>query len=983
MCSIYSAYGAPSFCYNFDEASGTTLLDGSGSGDNGTISTNGVTYLGAGLTIDGAAAETGDGKTGSMTSGFKPAAGSFSLSFFVDVRSNAKNHARLAATGAPAHSSPASGWFIGVDAVSGNDIYAGMGYGSGNVDFGDLPLALDTPANVTLTYNAATELATLCVRTTSSPKCAIQTLPAAYVSSGNPVTFGGGSQYAAANATFDEAAYYSGVVLTQEQIGVIGGYTSSGGMCPIYGASGALSSCYEFGEASGTTLRDSAGTGHNGAISTSGIAYHVAPLTTNSAYAETTGGYSGSMTSGFDPPSGSFSFSFFVDLLANADNFARLAATGSPELGSPAAGWFIAANTNSSNSIFADMGYGSGNVAFGNFPLALNTPSNVTLTYNAANNVATLCVGRASPACVTQTLAAPYVASGNPIVFGGGSQYSPASATFDEAAYWQNTVLTTTQIGTIAGYAAPAPTPSPTPVPTTTPAFNDWPTYGYDAQRSGFNPNTAQISPATIANGGLHLAWHIANGGGQTQPVIATNVGGHQALVITSNENSMSAYDGLTGATVWGPTALQSQNLKECGIASVGGTAYYDAALGALFVVNGNGSSPNHVILYELNVTNGGIISQVDVTPALLPGEGVYGHTAITFANGLLYLGTSSNCEDASWRGRVVAVNPSTMTVRDTFFTTYGVGGNDYGGGGVWAWGGVSADASGNIYTGSGNAETPDTINSGTEAAPFVSTTDEQAGYGEHLVKLSSDLATVEGSNYPGFNFQIGYSDLDYTGTPVLFQPSGCDLQSATQGKGGTLVVNDTTNLSTSTSYQLSEPSGLADYIGNPGYSPGTGLLYAAVASSQDGSLEPPGMVAFQFPSCSSSILWHARFGPDSFAYESAGAEPRSAPTVTAGGVVFMGTPCTSNGSGGCGTPGALNGALWAIDASTGTVLGGGNPVLVTPDNIRMAPSADGLWLWLFDNSGNLFGMTVDPSVRAISLRPGHHLAPRTRFPRL
>ena len=266
------------------------------------------------------------------------------------------------------------------------------------------------------------------------------------------------------------------------------------------------------------------------------------------------------------------------------------------------------------------------------------------------------------------------------------------------------------------------------------------------------------------------------------------------------------------------------------------------------------------------------------------------------------------------------------MQIADTFYTTYGQGGN-WGGGGIWSYGAASADANGNVYTSTGNAETNSAVKQ-TIPAPVATTTDEQAGYGEHLVKLSSDLATVEGSNYPGFNFQIGYSDLDYTGTPVLFQPSGCDLQSATQGKGGTLVVNDTTNLSTSTSYQLSEPSGLADYIGNPGYSPGTGLLYAAVASSQDGSLEPPGMVAFQFPSCSSSILWHARFGPDSFAYESAGAEPRSAPTVTAGGVVFMGTPCTSNGSGGCGTPGALNGALWAIDASTGTVLGGGNPVL-------------------------------------------------------
>jgi hypothetical protein len=343
-----------------------------------------------------------------------------------------------------------------------------------------------------------------------------------------------------------------------------------------------------------------------------------------------------------------------------------------------------------------------------------------------------------------------------------------------------------------------------------------------------------------------------------------------------------------------------------------------------------------------------------------------------------LYLGTSSNCEQASWRGRVVSVNPSTMAVQNTFFTTYSFG--SYGGGGVWAWGGVSADGAGNVYLGSGNAETPDTISSGTEAAPFVSTTDEQAGYAEHLVKISSDLSTVEDSNYPGFNFKVGNSDLDYTGTPVLFQPSGCDLMSATQGKGGTLVINDTTNLSTPVSYTLSMPNGIADYIGNPGYSPDTGLLYAAVASSQGGSLEPPGMVALQFSGCNSSILWHTAFGPDSFSYESIGAVPRSAPTVTAGGVVFMGTPCTPSGSG-CGAPGALSGAVWALDASTGAVLNGGNPVLFTPDHIRMAPTADGLWLWVYDNSGNLYGLTVDSSVPTIQKRTGQRDVPRARFP--
>jgi hypothetical protein len=142
-------------------------------------------------------------------------------------------------------------------------------------------------------------------------------------------------------------------------------------------------------------------------------------------------------------------------------------------------------------------------------------------------------------------------------------------------------------------------------------------------------------------------------------------------------------------------------------------------------------------------------------------------------------------------------------------------------------------------------------------------------------------------------------------------------------------------------------------------------------------------MVALQFSGCASSILWHSQFGPDSISYESIGSRPRSAPTVTAGGVVFMGTPCTPNGTGGCGAPTAVKpgGALWALDASTGTVLGGGNPLLTTFDHIRMAPSADGLWVWVLDNSGNLFGLTIDPAVPAIQKRAGHVDAIRARYP--
>jgi hypothetical protein len=524
--------------------------------------------------------------------------------------------------------------------------------------------------------------------------------------------------------------------------------------------------------------------------------------------------------------------------------------------------------------------------------------------------------------------------------------------------------------------------------------FVDWPTYQFDRARDGFNPNTTAITPASIGSGlGLHLAWQVASSGSAGQPIVATNVAGHTALVITEPYSGVEAFDALTGAEVWA-TPLPTQNVRACGNSGPSGTAQYDAARGTLFVASGNGAATNHVVLYELSVATGAVIASVDVTPTLVNGEGTTGHAGILLADGLVYVGTGSDCEGEkpieSWRGRVVAVNVVTMKIKTVFFTTYGHGGK-FGGGGVWSWGGPSADSKGNIYVATGNAETINDDGKATPPPPVIATTNEMSGYANHLVKLKSQALTVEDSNYPGFNYSIGFGDLDYAGTPVLFQPpvgSGCsDLLVATQGKAGLLTVNDTVQLNPPImSYSLSVPSGGAFYIGNPGYSPNTGYLYAAITSSGNGSsMLPPGLAAIG--NCGKTMIWHTSFGADSTAYTyNDEVDPRSAPTVTAGGVVFLATPCTVSGNG-CTAPqnnGYANGALWALDASAGTLLanasGPGNPVLVTPSDIRMAPSADGSWLWVVDNSGNLYGLTVDPSVPAIRQHLGARRAATFRY---
>jgi hypothetical protein len=91
-------------------------------------------------------------------------------------------------------------------------------------------------------------------------------------------------------------------------------------------------------------------------------------------------------------------------------------------------------------------------------------------------------------------------------------------------------------------------------------------------------------------------------------------------------------------------------------------------------------------------------------------------------------------------------------------------------------------------------------------------------------------------------------------------------------------------------------------------------------------------------------------------------------PTVTAGGVVFVGTPCELDNNGGCtGTSGKYGGALWALDASSGALLNGGNPIITTASQIRMGPVVDGDWVYVFDNNSDFYALTIDPNFQAIS----------------
>ncbi|MGH7709353.1 MAG: hypothetical protein ACREM6_15780, partial [Vulcanimicrobiaceae bacterium] len=271
--------------------------------------------------------------------------------------------------------------------------------------------------------------------------------------------------------------------------GVLGATPSPAvSLCSVYALDGALSFCYEMDEAAGTILHDASAAGNNGTISPSGIAFQSPPLASTSLGSLRGTTSSGQLTSNYAPGAGSFSVSFFMELFANGQNWPFIAATGNPSHSTAGKGWDIVVNADPNNSIYVDIGYGSGSTSFGYMPLTLNTPYNVTLTYNEGTKLATLYVGTASSVSSrSATLPASFAATGTGVLFSGALSFNAvaANASFDEAGYWTGTVLSAAQVTTIAGYTGagsgppPTPAPSPTPTPVTAP-INDWPTYQFD-----------------------------------------------------------------------------------------------------------------------------------------------------------------------------------------------------------------------------------------------------------------------------------------------------------------------------------------------------------------------------------------------------------------------------------------------------------------------------------------------------------------------
>jgi hypothetical protein len=328
-------------------------------------------------------------------------------------------------------------------------------------------------------------------------------------------------------------------------------------------------------------------------------------------------------------------------------------------------------------------------------------------------------------------------------------------------------------------------------------AKTDWLTFGFDALRSGYNPQESTLGQNNV--GSLKPAWVFAaypfevkidpgvtqlNAVMRGQPVVAHNVtvsGTPTDLVIGGDENGfLFALDAnstkAAGKVVWynelGRRTAPSCNgsTRSVGIqsaATINRTA--NGGKGVVYVAY-NGA------VHALDLATGVELKGWPVTIPMLASASTDGfsHDAINDVSDGLYVGTSSICDITPYWGRVVRIDPKTGHVLGSWFALSGNGTPpSVSGGGIWGQGGVAIDTAahdGGVYLATGNAEA---------ANP-------QTPYAETVVHLSMDLSRLISAASP----TIPPGDNDFGSAPQLFQPTGCaEKLLAVPNKIGLLVV--------------------------------------------------------------------------------------------------------------------------------------------------------------------------------------------------
>ena len=424
----------------------------------------------------------------------------------------------------------------------------------------------------------------------------------------------------------------------------------------------------------------------------------------------------------------------------------------------------------------------------------------------------------------------------------------------------------------------------------------DWLMVDHDAARSG---NAVDETTLTTGNvGSLQLSWTTKVDGNVTaQPlyVHSIQISGQtrDVLIVGTGGNSIYALDASSGSVLWsrnfGAATPNTWGLPDgFGIEA---PPFIDRVAGRIYTVSTDGNFRTISLLDGTDVFPALTLIANPVTNKVWGGLNRVGNS--------IYVVDASNGGDvAPWRGMVYEVDISaTPTLVNSFVVVPSIPAPN-GGGGIWGYGGASADlATGNVYVDTSFDSTVDA--NGNEGTAL---------YSNSMVALSSSLSLLgyfQGPSPSQIPCDGAPCDLDFASTPTVFQPTGCPTMTAGGSKNGNLYLFRTADLIASGQplqiLSLNAPNdslGSGGVGGVPAWSAANNMLYLTTAGPGVTGVAG-GVVALQATSnCTLQVTWSNALGGND--------TPNSTPTI-ANGIIFVGQGNT--------------GAIHAYNALTGTQL--------------------------------------------------------------
>ncbi|MGO8961026.1 MAG: PQQ-binding-like beta-propeller repeat protein [Streptosporangiaceae bacterium] len=264
----------------------------------------------------------------------------------------------------------------------------------------------------------------------------------------------------------------------------------------------------------------------------------------------------------------------------------------------------------------------------------------------------------------------------------------------------------------------------------------DWPAYLNGPLHTSYSPSQTAVTPATARN--LVQAWHFApNVDFLASPTVADG-----AVFIGSDQGEFYKLKEATGA-VMDKRFIGHVPAKTCGARGTVATATVATDPRnhrlAVYVAGADG------YLYALNASNLALKWKAVIGLPSATVSDYFDWSSPTVANGKIYIGVSSECDNPLVRGGVIAFNQASGKKLAELYTVLS---GDVGGS---VWSSVAVAPAGDVFVSTGNGPV----------------TNQLLDYSESILKLAPTTLKVLG-RFQVPAAQVG-NDSDFGASPVIF----------------------------------------------------------------------------------------------------------------------------------------------------------------------------------------------------------------------